>query len=804
MKHILVLVLVLSMGGFGVVDAQTTRHGQTQPQPMGVIVLPHPAVTMQRILDWRKLGLRIPRPVYGGAMMMAMGLSQLVPEFQGLTGLQLIEQFPTIVQKLGFQLNVPTGLSFWQYNQAQIMVFSVQIQEKRLRQWLEPVLESRQGKLRFSPAQGVVRQVSIQSPTGRTSPLGLITGAWFHLLLPQSLNRKYLPRQLTFPILQNIHQAYPHILSSLLRQTITSGLRKSVAQQDADVVTSVNKRWMLQMLLRGTNMTPETARLLPTLRQYLPNVSTVLSLKQGLALRVSLRWANKLPPLFALWKPTDAATHWNEWIPSTIGWFGHMYLHHLAVPGLLVQARKSGLLNQASDAQLMKGWNTAKAEAEKLGIDLVSLLQSWNGEYAAGILWEDKLMQGILAGGSPQKLMLHYTFAALRFRNEAGAKAFLHTVLQVWNKQKTQNRVIPGLSIQSMDPTKDLGGCDFLEIGLPRGLGKVYLVSHKDLVLFAGSLETARRFCMLWQNKHRSLQELKNAGIADATVAQHASLHPELDRGLRSQKGYFVLLPKVFYDLQSAFLSDRHLPQWVPLLQRFQRLSLSSRISAQTYTTSLTIQITPTPQISLQALHQRNTSFMDWRLNRSHVTQFTNTLLMSLGVGVSPSFLSDPMYTGILAAIAIPAFVRYTTRAKISEARLNLPILHRGATAWYESSQLDTKGNPLPRHFPHTGQGWVCTPNKKPCANGHALYSATPSRWQQEPWKSLRFLILRRHYFQYCYQAEGTGTNARFTIRAHADLNCDGTISTYELRGWINKTSGEVETSPVESKTSRK
>ncbi|MCA9557124.1 MAG: hypothetical protein H6704_30175 [Myxococcales bacterium] len=40
--------------------------------------------------------------------------------------------------------------------------------------------------------------------------------------------------------------------------------------------------------------------------------------------------------------------------------------------------------------------------------------------------------------------------------------------------------------------------------------------------------------------------------------------------------------------------------------------------------------------------------------------------------------------------------------------------------------------------------------------------------------------------FVYAFVADGHGVGARFTARAHGDLDCDGTLSTFERVGWFD------------------
>ncbi len=48
---------------------------------------------------------------------------------------------------------------------------------------------------------------------------------------------------------------------------------------------------------------------------------------------------------------------------------------------------------------------------------------------------------------------------------------------------------------------------------------------------------------------------------------------------------------------------------------------------------------------------------------------------------------------------------------------------------------------------------------------------------------ALKFAITDQHYFRYSFDSSGTGPNARYTAEANADLDCDGTYSTFQLVG---------------------
>ena len=160
---------------------------------------------------------------------------------------------------------------------------------------------------------------------------------------------------------------------------------------------------------------------------------------------------------------------------------------------------------------------------------------------------------------------------------------------------------------------------------------------------------------------------------------------------------------------------------------------------------------------------------------------------------------------GILAAVAIPAFLKFIRKSKTSEAALNMKSLGDGAVSWFDAEHADANGNPIAKHFPNTSSptGITATttvvPTGLPCSytTGNPLYIKDSGRWESQPWKSLKFGINKAHYFQYEYKPEGVATAGNFTIWARADLDCDSTNSTYTVRAVVNTTTGEVERTNV-------
>ena len=112
---------------------------------------------------------------------------------------------------------------------------------------------------------------------------------------------------------------------------------------------------------------------------------------------------------------------------------------------------------------------------------------------------------------------------------------------------------------------------------------------------------------------------------------------------------------------------------------------------------------------------------------------------------------------GILAAAAIPAFLRFVRKSRTSEAPLNIKSLSNGAITWFNDEHTDANGDPLPRHFPGVNAQVVADvtpgivlPNTPWCgsASRGALYIKNPGQWETAPWKLLKFAITKAHYFR--------------------------------------------------------
>lgn len=137
---------------------------------------------------------------------------------------------------------------------------------------------------------------------------------------------------------------------------------------------------------------------------------------------------------------------------------------------------------------------------------------------------------------------------------------------------------------------------------------------------------------------------------------------------------------------------------------------------------------------------------------------------------------------GILAAIAIPAFLDYMKKGKRSEAEVNLGAIQKGAkSGFFEDSQYPQPATFIGETPAQDGSCCGANPQNRCVANTAQWRSADPLAPNE--WDLLNFSVDEDHYFTYEYQAEGTGSDSTYTSYARADLDCDGTPMTYSVVG---------------------
>jgi type IV pilus assembly protein PilA len=135
---------------------------------------------------------------------------------------------------------------------------------------------------------------------------------------------------------------------------------------------------------------------------------------------------------------------------------------------------------------------------------------------------------------------------------------------------------------------------------------------------------------------------------------------------------------------------------------------------------------------------------------------------------------------GILAAVAIPAFMDYMKRSKKTEASLQLNKIGKNSKRAYMENSTYVTGAAAKMPAPVvTGKGCCGSAGKSPnhCAANPAGFTGDPV------WTALEFEIDEDTLFYYSY----TGTATTYTAIAVGDLDCDGTEITYSLTGTADK-----------------
>jgi len=138
---------------------------------------------------------------------------------------------------------------------------------------------------------------------------------------------------------------------------------------------------------------------------------------------------------------------------------------------------------------------------------------------------------------------------------------------------------------------------------------------------------------------------------------------------------------------------------------------------------------------------------------------------------------------GILAAVAIPAFLKYIKKSKTSEARTNVRKVYDGEISYYDEEHVERNGSIISKQFVEAGP----SPSDVPSIDKET------GDWETNAWSSLKFGSDSPVLYRYRATAGGTGTTSSFTARAEGNLDGDGTTSLFERIGTVNNTTGEVE-----------
>lgn len=138
---------------------------------------------------------------------------------------------------------------------------------------------------------------------------------------------------------------------------------------------------------------------------------------------------------------------------------------------------------------------------------------------------------------------------------------------------------------------------------------------------------------------------------------------------------------------------------------------------------------------------------------------------------------------GLMALVVVPTLMRTIKERRSAEATENLRVLFNAASDYYVAQVEENSGDNTTVRFPPS------MPEPHPSDVGKK--AVTTSTWHMIPaFKALGFELKDAHFYQYDFQSEGEGDNARFTVSAFGDLDGDGKKSRFQMEGFIEN--GEV------------
>jgi type IV pilus assembly protein PilA len=151
---------------------------------------------------------------------------------------------------------------------------------------------------------------------------------------------------------------------------------------------------------------------------------------------------------------------------------------------------------------------------------------------------------------------------------------------------------------------------------------------------------------------------------------------------------------------------------------------------------------------------------------------------------------------GILAAVAIPAFMKYIKKSKTTEAREHVKKIYDGARAYWMDPNTASKtaiqaNSP---QFPEPNAAKTARAGCCAMTGGAGTEKCAPEAaiWAVDPWKDLKFSMDDPHYYAYAYTVSVGNDGAvdgthNFTAIAVGNLDCDATLSEFSMYGVVDQ-----------------
>jgi len=149
---------------------------------------------------------------------------------------------------------------------------------------------------------------------------------------------------------------------------------------------------------------------------------------------------------------------------------------------------------------------------------------------------------------------------------------------------------------------------------------------------------------------------------------------------------------------------------------------------------------------------------------------------------------------GALAAGGLLKWRSYRRQLVRSEAETNVRKLFDSSVSYFDREPTCCWGScpTFERQFPATAPltpGWGCRAR----AVEGGKWRPRKSYWTSETWQALNFALAAPHVLSYQYISSGENREARFTIRAVAEPDCDGQRLIYERSGRVDASLNVVE-----------
>jgi type II secretory pathway pseudopilin PulG len=149
---------------------------------------------------------------------------------------------------------------------------------------------------------------------------------------------------------------------------------------------------------------------------------------------------------------------------------------------------------------------------------------------------------------------------------------------------------------------------------------------------------------------------------------------------------------------------------------------------------------------------------------------------------------------GVLAATAVPAFVKYTRKAKTTEARAAVRKMYDGARQYYTDPRYGdaTTMQPLQAEYPHINViGWMgpfSDPNCCAAGGNNEKCEPYPIAWDVPVFVNIHFGMPESHYYAYWFRSDQLvfPYYDSFYSRAVGDLDCDGSFSSFTMLATVN------------------